>query len=366
MRAALHAVLADAGSHLLLKPVKAADASLGPIREKEREVSDQVRAVEASRARIGQIEDQLLVTKERSTEIQTEIRRLSENVDPIYQEIGRIAFDLYRGNPLVDQEYANIFSPLVEVNSELSGIDAALVDQQAILEAKPFLEKMVIRGKIALLKNRRVTREGSLRRLIRGAGKEIMETAFVDEIGDPKLTAAAEPYRERLKIARERENDFASINEERSALNEELEKLGATKRPGRKRGELEDDLLTLTKARNAIRVELAQAARKTPSAELPPKCRTLFAKAAKIERRLEELAVMSDRVQAAVDVERLEEDADKLDAEIRRKEVRQTELKKETAALKREKKDADSRLAERREARGPEEELLSPDLLNDL
>ena len=366
LRAELHAVLADAGSHLLEKPAQSPGTDLAQIREREREVTEQVRAVEAARARIGEIQDRLLAAKEQGSEIQSEIRRLSENMDPIYEEIGRLAFEVYRGNPLVDQEYADIFSALVEVNSELSGIEAAIGDQEALLEAKPFLEKMVIRGRIALLKNRRVTREGSFRRLVRSAGRDIMGTAFVDEIGDPKLTAAAEPYRDRLKTARERESDFDAVNEERHALNEELEKLGATKRPHKKREELESDLLTLTQTRNAIRVELASAVRQVPKDELPTKCRSLFGKAAKIEQRLDELAVLSDRVQAALDVEQLEHDVEQLTAEIKRKEAHQTKLKKESATLKREKKEADLRLEEKQQDRGPAEEILAPDLLNNL
>jgi len=366
LRAELHAVLADAGSHLLEKPAQIPGADLAQPREREREVTEQVQAVEAARDRIGEVEDRLLAVKERTTETQSEIRRLSENMDPIYEEIGGIAFDVYRGNPLVDQEYSDIFSALVEVNSELSGIDGSIADQQALLETKPFLEKMVIRGRIALLKNRRTTRDGSFRRLVRGAGRDIMGTAFVDEIGDPKLTAAAEPYRDRLKDARERESDLATAEEERRALNEELEKLGATKRPHKKREELDEDLLTLTRTRNTILVELARAARNSPKKDLPPKCRSLFTKAGKIERRLEALAVISDRVQAALDVERLERDTDRLAAEIQRKETRQAELKKEIAALKREKKNADLSLEEKRQAQGSAEELLSPDLLNDL
>ncbi|MEE8441607.1 MAG: hypothetical protein V3S41_07795, partial [Spirochaetia bacterium] len=224
----------------------------------------------------------------------------------------------------------------------------------------------VIRGKIALLKNRRVTRDGSFRRLIRGAGRDIMGTAFVDEIGDPKLTAAAEPYRDRLKGTRERENDLATTTEERRLLNEELEKLGAAKRPHKKRDELAADLLTFTRTRDTIRVELAQAVRQLPKEELPTKCRSLVAIAGKIERRLEEFAVISDRVKAALDVEQLEGDSDRLVAEITRKESRRTELKKEITALKREKKNTDLRLEDRRGARGLVEEILSPDLLNDL
>ena len=56
----------------------------------------------------------------------------------------------------------------------------------------------------------------------------------------------------------------------------------------------------------------------------------------------------------------------KIAAEIKRKEAGQAELKKEITRLKREKKSADILLEEKRQVRGPAEELLAPDLLNDL
>ena len=366
LRAELHSVLADAGAHLLEKPGQVAGANLAQIRQREQEVTAQIQEVAATRDRICEIDDRLLIVNEQTAGIEKEIHQLSEDIDPIYEKIGRIAFDVYRGNPLVDQEYADIFSPLVEVNSELSGLDAAMGDQLALLEDKPFLERMVIRGRIALLKNRRSTREGSFKRLVRGAGHDIMGTAFVDEIGDPKLTAAAEPHRDRLIGTRELEAELEAATEERHDLHKELESLGAGKRPQKRREELEGDLIIFTQTRTSIRAELATAARNAPGSELPAKCRQLFAAAEKIEQRITAVAAVSDRVHAALDIERLESDVERLNAEIRNREDRQSKLKNEIAALKREMKKIDSQLDEKRLARGAIDDLLVPELLNDL
>jgi chromosome segregation ATPase len=366
LRAELHLVLAEAGSHLLQKPARIAGVDLSEIRQREKDVTAQVEEATKTRDRISEIEDRLVGAKEEAAALQADIRRLSEDIDPIYEEVGSIAFDVYRGNPLVDQEYADLFTPLVEVNSELSGIDAAMAEQQALLEAKPFLEKMVIRGRIALLRNRRTTREGSFKRLIRTAGHDIMATSFVDEIGDPKLSAAAEPYRDRLIATRERETDLAALSEERKALLQEMESLGAGKRSQKKREELDEDLLILTQTSTAIRAELARAVRNAADAELPSRSRQLFATAQTLEKRLEAVVAVSERIQAAVEAERLEDESERLTGEIYTRETRQADLKKEIAALKRDVKTIDSKLESKRQTRGSVDELLAPELLNDL
>jgi len=362
LRTELHRVLAEAGAHLLKKPAKAESEHLTAIREPDQQVSEQMIALEAKRKRITEIEEKLQSVKTRTSELQSEIRGLSEDMNPIYEEIGTIAFDVYRGNPLVDQEYADIFSPLVEINSEISGIDAAIAEQQALLEAKPFLEKMVIRGRIALLKNRRVTREGAFRRLVRSAGHDIMGTSFVEEIGDPTLTRAAEPYLERVAATREREEEIESLAEMRRSWQEQLEKATEGKRPGKQIDELNEDLDILTQTQTSIRAELAQAVRSVPDAEIPAKAKELLAAADSIDSRLSEITRMVSRVQAALDAERIEGDLKELARQVAQKESRQAELKKEITELKSEIKDAEQRLADATATRGSVEELLEDDL----
>lgn len=366
LRKELHQVLAEAGTHLLSKPETVQGADLAGIRKREQDVSNQIREVEASSERIASIEARLAEIKKRKRELNAEIKELSENLDPIYEEIGRLAFDVYRNNPLVDQQYAEIFTPLVEVHSELMGIDASIAEQQAILEEKPFLEKMVVRGRIGLLRNRRATREGSFRRLVRSAGRDIMGTAYVDEIGDPTLSKAAEPYRDRLKATRERETELEDLNGEHQRLHEELDGLDASKRPNRRLHELEEDLRTLGETRDVILVELAQAAANAPASSLPAKVKGLFKQSNELETKLSTLGNLKERVEAGLELESLEADTRRMQAEIEKKEARQAEIKQEISDLKRDRKSAEDRMTECREKRGAVDELLADDLLDQL
>ncbi len=370
LRAELHMILAEAGSHLQGMDADAAaeagGTKLAELQQRERDVAAQILTVEAGRDRIREIEGQIAAAKARTSELRAEIKGLSENIEPIFEEIGQLAFDVYRGNPLVDQEYASIFSALVEVNSELSGIDASIADQQVLLEEKPFLEKMVVRGRIALLKNRRATREGSFRRLVRSAGSEIMGTGFVDEIADPKLTAAAETYRERLKTTRKLEEELGVTGDSQHAMESDLERICLGKRPQKRFEELGDDAVTLLQTRDAIRVEMALSVRTMPAAALPAKCKPLFKKAAAMEKRVTAAEEVASRLRAAIGVEQLQTDAEELNREITRNERRQAELKRQITALKKSRTEMSQRLDELQAVRGSADDLLAEDLLNDL
>ena len=352
-------VLSEAGAHLIDHPELLTAAETAETAEREAALSEQYAATESLRDRIKTIEKRLAKLQERETTLRAELRELSQDLDPIYAEIGRIAFDVYRMNPLVDQEYANLFSPLVEVHSEISGIDASIAEQQALLDDKPFLEKMVIRGKIALLKNRRATREGTLRRLIRGAGRDVMRTAFVDEIADPALTEAAEPFRDRMKQTRDREDELDTLEEQRVSLRKELAELGVEKRPAKRIKELDEELAVLDAEREAVRATLAANVLSRSPDGLPQEVTLLFSQATNLAERLDQLNATAARLEAALNVERLEREAEMVKSELNRKEQRQAEIKREITAIKKRVKEIDEELEASRSAMGPADELLN-------
>lgn len=358
LRADQQEILAEAGAHLLEAPDALTDAAAAERAARARELEEQYHATDSLKTRIIAIDERLLKLQEDEAALRDGIRELSQDLDPIYEEIGRIAFNIYRGNPLVDQEYADIFSPMVEVNGEIAGIDAAVNEQQALLDDKPFLEKMVIRGRMALLKSRRTTREGTLKRLIRKAGQAIMKTAFVDEIADPTLSAAAEPFRERVQKTRQHEEELDSVQADRSRLREELESLGVEKRPRKRLDELDAEMEQIRRQLDTERAAIARAVMKDPPAGLAEGVLLLFSRAGDLADQLSEAAGLYERLQAALKVEELERSSQSLGAEIQRKEARQAEIKKQLSALRRQSKAAEAELEAARERRGPVDDLL--------
>lgn len=361
----LHQLLSEAGTHMLKSPAEVEGADLAALRTQAKELKEQIQSVRNERDTIAATRDRIAETKAAGNELRSHIKELTDNLDPIYEEIGGLAFDVYRGNPLVDQEYADIFGPLVEVHSELGGIDAAIAEQTALIEQKPFLEKMVIRGRIALLRNRKTTREGSFRRLVRATGREIMATNFVDEIGDPGLLRATEPYRERLRSVREAESRLGELESERGKLSAELETLSANKRPQRRIDELESDLETLETAIASVFSEIAAAVR-AAGAEVPAKAQKLLESADALSERIRRAADLRDRAQAGVEAERLERVLLNVNRDIDTAEQRLAEVRRNLADLESTRKETESSLAENRERQGDIEELLAGDLIDSL
>jgi len=365
LRKELQQVLAEAGGHMLKSPAEIEGADLEALRSRARELKQQMDTVEADRDSISTAIERLEEIKSLEANISAGIKELTDNLDPIYEEIGRLAFEVYRGNPLVDEEYANIFAPLVEVHSELSGIDASIAEQNALVEQKPFLEKMVVRGKIALLRNRKLTREGSFKRLVRTAGRDIMGTPFVEEIGDPGLLRATEPYRDRLKSVREHETELAGLDQERNRINEKLESLSAARRPQNRIGELESDLDVLSTAQAAVLAELAGVIRDAGK-EVPAKCKPFFKTADGLTAKLERVAAFAARAEAGLEAERLERMNGLLERDIKSTEQRLKEITEELSGFRSRRDENRKALDESLKKRGDLDELLSDSLLEDL
>jgi chromosome segregation ATPase len=201
---------------------------------------------------------------------------------------------------------------------------------------------------------------------VRNAGREIMGTGFVEEIGDPALSRAAEPYVERMQRTRANEEQIEKSDNRRRKLAAELETLNASRRTERRISELEEDLETLVTSRRAIRAELAAAVRDSGSAGIPAAVVSLFEQTTGLEDQLQKISAVSERIAAGIEVERLNRAVAQLDRDIQVRESRQAEIKSELSDLRKSKRATESKLEEQMAIRGSMDDLLSPELLENL
>ncbi|TVQ40556.1 MAG: hypothetical protein EA384_02465 [Spirochaetaceae bacterium] len=183
---------------------------------------------------------------------QQEIVELEESVTPMHEEIGRQAFDVYKENPFVDQQYVDMFSDLVKNQEDIREIDEQLSQLERDTEEKPFLDRMVAKGKIALLRNRRTTREQNSPRLLRKAGKAVTESSFVTVADAPALTAALEPYHQVHTRIDGIRRTIGDLENERSTLDNQLADLEADKKPLRRVADLEQQIESLRTALESV------------------------------------------------------------------------------------------------------------------
>lgn len=185
------------------------------------------------------IENVRAVLRERSEaraeieEKEADIRRHQESLPAIYEEIGKASFERFRDNPFVDQEYAEVFSDLVKHHEEVREVQLDLERLDSTMEQKPFLEKVVARGKRIVLANRLSAKESAERRLFRKVGKDITRTDFIQSMDDSSLTAAATPYYETEKRIEDLTHAVENLRTKDQQLAETLGELIGEQRPDR-------------------------------------------------------------------------------------------------------------------------------------
>ncbi len=124
----------------------------------------------------------------------TRIKSIEDELVPLYEDVGRSAFEVFKDNPFIDPPYSELFGDLRKEEQALEGIAAELAEEERAVENKSFLGRLLARGKVTWLKTRKQSREHSFNRMFRKVGTRIVATDFVDVVEDPGLTAAMRTF----------------------------------------------------------------------------------------------------------------------------------------------------------------------------
>jgi polyhydroxyalkanoate synthesis regulator phasin/uncharacterized protein YukE len=178
------------------------DPALAAVRDAEEQLS----GIEGRLSQLAAIERRQAGLKQEIANARSRVQAIEEEMGPLYQEIGRSAFSVYQDNPFIDPAYAELFQELQREVAALEEVEQELGEEERDIEEKPFLDRMLARGKVTWLKTRKQSREHSLEKHFRKVGKKIVETDFADVVEDPGLNAATRPYenqRQRIETLKE-------------------------------------------------------------------------------------------------------------------------------------------------------------------
>jgi len=351
--------LAEAGAALLESGILPDEEPYATLVSEEAQASARVRETQAKRERIVSIGERLGEIESTVAELQKRGNEISGELAPHYQTIGENAFRVFRDNPLIDQEYADIFTPVLNAAEELRGTRSELEQAESELAEKPFLEKMVLRGRIIVLRNRLALRETQMERLYREAGRQISATDFITTIGDPGLDEAAAPFLDLMEESQRVEREIAALEEERASLREELASLGVERRPATRLSELQEQLTGAQTRQERFRAEIATAARGSALLESAGDgVRKRLDAVEKIEKEQNKARRKLESLDAAIRVEQLSQEIDQIDSAADRKRAQVKTLTEEIEALERKKAGLENQVAEAARTRGPVEKLL--------
>ena len=348
------------GSHLLAnEPAKLSSKKLAAQKD---EVSRIETEIESHKRYIEKINTVLNRQQQIANDIEKhrlEIEELEQSVAPMYEQIGEQAFEIYKQNPFVDQQFVDMFSELVKNQEDIRDIDEQLDHLERETGEKPFLDRMVAKGKIALLRNRRTTREQNTPRLMRKAGKAVTESNFVTVVDAPALTRALEPYHEVHTRIDQIRRLITDLENERATLDSELAELEADKKPVHRVSELEQQI-------ESLRVTLQSVYQRTGDTyltefnkdEQPPQA--IAEPTARVQTRKNEIAALEkqiDRLRAAIAVEELNDKISGYQKKIGALEEKIAEQQRMVQQYQQEMTDAEAEKARLEKQRGPLDEL---------
>ncbi len=348
------------GSHLLAnEPARLSSKKL--VAQKE-EVSRIEAEIEGHKRYVEKINTIVSRQQQIENEIekhQLEIEELDQSVAPMYEQIGEQAFEVYKQNPFVDQQFVDMFSDLVKNQEDIRDIDEQLDHLEKETGEKPFLDRMVAKGKIALLRNRRTTREQNTPRLMRKAGKSVTESNFVTQFDAPALTRALEPYHEvhtRIDSIRRLITD---LENERATLDSDLAELEADKKPLRRVSELEQQIESLRATLESVYQQTGDTyLTELKKDEQPPEA--IAEPAARVQTLQKEIAALEkqiERLHAAITVEELEGKISGYQKKISTLEEKIAEQQRMVQQYQQEMSDAEAEKARQEKQRGPLDKL---------
>lgn len=356
----LHSRLAQAGQKIIESDVLPSEEPYATLTARDREISERIDELRRTHDRIVAVGQRMADIKRAREELEQRHKEIGNELAPHYQTIGENAFRVFRDNPLIDQEYADVFTPLLDAHEEIRQTRADLSRAESELAEKPFLEKMVQRGRIIVLRNRLAMRENHLERLYREAGKQISATNFITTIGDPQLDEAAAPFLDLMDESQRIEREIGSLDDERSALQEEISNLGVAHRPATRIKELDEEITVAEAQRSESLADIATAAKGSDlENELSPEARSALDEAKATEETRNEAQEKLDRLDAALRVEQLSGDLDQIDSSIDRKRKQIASLTTDIEELERQKTGIEEQVKEAEAKRGSVEELLS-------
>jgi len=321
--------------------------------------NDEISKIAATVTRLEEIGERMKVLgldrgdkEEKKGELQQELR-------PHYRTIGETAFRLFRENPLIDSKYTEIFQPLSENYDEVRQLERELAALHGEQAKRPFVERLMKRGRDLLLKSRIQAKQEKRDALHEEAGKKLAETDFIALIDDPDLNEAAEPYR---NIAEQ----ISAIDEQIVAIDKEIQELNAEqqeKSGGKRLQRAFSDLKESRELRESQQEELfSQLGRRFAEArgeevEVPQDLESYFEELRQLRRKEADSKGAIERLEAALKIQELANRIRQTEEEKARQQKKLEKIRQSIEELDKEVDYLEQERGRMEEIRGSEDDL---------
>jgi chromosome segregation ATPase len=320
--------------------------------------NDEIARIAATVERLEEIGERMKVLGLDRGDREEQKEQLQEELRPHFRRIGEVAFRIFRENPLIDNRYTDIFKALSENYDEVRQLERELAALHGEQAKRPFVERLMKRGRDLLLKSRIQGKQDKRDALHEEAGRKLAETEFIPLIDDPDLNEAAAPYEELQSRVAAIDEEIAAIDKELRELNEEQQE----KTGGKRLQRAFSDLRETREQREASQEELfSQLGRRFVEGEgvqsLPKDLESRRDELASLKEQEQKCKDAIGRLEAAVKVRELAHRIRQTDEEKERQQKKLQRIQDSIEELDRELSSLEEERKRMAEIRGAEEEL---------
>lgn len=314
-----------------------------------------IKELDKRKDNLQKLDSKLHELSEKERSLTDQYTELDREMQSYYETIGRAAYELYAKSSEIGDQYQEMFAEVARTQNDLQEIQKELESAESELEKRPFLEKMVSRGKIALLKNRKSSKEAAQPRHFRSLGANVCNSDFIESVGDSNLQQTAKPFLD-LKEKREKlDSEKARIDSEREKAESQIAELvGEQKNSNRALREIarqrEEELAARDRALESI-------GREIDTANPPESVSELSSQAAQLQKQLEEKRELQKRLEAALEIQRIDGDLENKRHRYASLQQQIDDLKKRQKEINGEIKELEKKKQELEEVRGPEDQI---------
>jgi len=294
------------------------------------EAGERLTATQESKTRIATIQSRIEAIRQEISDGSSERKHLQQEAAAVFPGIGRRAFEIFHDNTYLEADYADRFSEISAAQNEVDRLQAELNEQEAILESKPFLDRIVTRGRVVLLKNRVSSRSEAMEKQYRRLGESIVGSEFIREVNDNELNRVAEPYFAAERRVSDIADRAAQLDQERNDLESELSQLCEGRRPGKASSELDDHIRQLRDKQYNALAQFARTVRDKLNDEMRESVQPHLKRIEDTEDDITRKQAAVQRLEAALEVERLQSEINQVNEDIglREREIEAAEKRK--------------------------------------
>ncbi len=310
-----------------------------PLKDTIKEISDidsEISDVDSSVSRIKEITEHLKKIENERADLLKDEKELNEILNNLYGRIGEAVFAYYQDNSFSETEHNAVFSELKKEAEEYTRIEAELTRMEANQSEKPFLEKVVQKGKKVFLRSKVSSKLNNVKRLYTEAGREVCESGLINEIDDRNVSVTAAPYFDTKKKADSIRSRIEKLGDEEAGLREELSELGVEKKSEKRIDALENKKQELKSKRDGLFMRLAAEFRKNQEEGVSGSKNTapILTSINNDESAISKKRALIKRIQAAIDFDLLSIQVNEMERTIKSRDEQIKNYQKEIEELR--------------------------------